>query len=56
MHDIFVLLAGGASFDIISDPCLHVWPLIDFLCLSDCFIASEVPSCHMIMSLEHDGL
>ena len=38
----FVLLTGGASFDVIRYPLVHFWPLIEFFDLSDHFILSRV--------------
>src|SRR6266850_5152707 len=55
MSDNFVLLTDSTAFDVISDPIIHRWPLIDLLCLSDCFISARMSSCHVIVSVCHDG-
>src|SRR6267142_3015283 len=56
MHDNFVLLTGSTTFDVVSNPVIHCWPLVDFFCFSDCFILSWMSGCHMIMGMCHDGL
>ena len=38
----FVLLASGTSLDVVRDPLVHFWPLIEFPDFSKCFIPSEV--------------
>ena len=39
-----VLLAGSASLDVVHDPLIHFWPLIEFLDFPECFISSGVSS------------
>ena len=51
VSDDFVLLANGASFDIVSDPVVHHRPLVDFFCFPNCFILSRMSGCHMIVSM-----
>src|SRR6266850_5078668 len=55
VSDIFVLLTNSTAFDIVSDPIVHCWPLIDLFRFSDCFILAQVSGCHVIMSICHDG-
>src|SRR6266850_794151 len=55
VSDDFVLLTSSTSFDVVSDPIVHCWPLIDLLCFSDCFILAWMSGCHVIMSMCHDG-
>src|SRR6267142_2364776 len=55
VSDIFVLLTNSTAFDIVSNPIIHCWPLIDLFCFSDCFILARVSGCHMIMSVCQDG-
>src|SRR6267142_6696860 len=55
MSDNFVLLTGSTTFDVIGDPIIHRWPLIDLLCFSDCFIPARMSGCHVIVSMCHDG-
>ena len=45
----FVLLTGGASFDVVHDPLVHLWPLVEFLDFPDCFIPSGVSSSEVIV-------
>ena len=52
----FILLAGGAPLDVVCDPLIHFWPLIEFLDFSDCFISSRVSSCRVIMGFFQDIL
>ena len=56
MCEVFVLLAGSASFDIFRNPSVHVGPGVDLFCLSNCFISSRVAGGRMIMSVDHDVL
>jgi hypothetical protein len=37
-----VLLAGGAPFDVVRNPLIHLWPLVEFPDFSECFISSGV--------------
>ena len=37
-----ILLAGGASLDVVRDPLVHLWPLIEFLDFPKRFIPSRV--------------
>jgi hypothetical protein len=39
---IFVLLTGGASFDIVSDPCFGAWPEVFLVDASDRFVSARV--------------
>src|SRR6266850_662173 len=55
VSDNLVLLTGSAAFDVISDPIIHCWPLIDLLCFSDCFVSARMSGCHMIVGVHHDG-
>ena len=55
VSDNFVLLTNSTAFDIISNPIVHCWPLIDLFCFSDCFVLAWVSGCHVIMSICHDG-
>jgi len=56
MSNDFILLAGGTSFDVISDPVIHRWPLVDLFCFSDCFVSAWMSGYHVVMSVCHDGL
>src|SRR6266850_1713776 len=56
VSDNFILLTDGTSFDVISDPIIHCWPLVELLCFPDCFILAWMSGCHMIMSLCHNRL
>ena len=40
MGNDFILLASGASFNIIGDPVIHLGPLVDFLGFSNGFISA----------------
>ena len=42
MSQIFVLLTGGASFDVVSDPCFGAWPEIFLVDASDRFVSARV--------------
>src|SRR6266850_3142778 len=55
MSNDFVLLTGCAAFDVISDPIIHRWPLIDLFCFPDHFISARMSGCHVIVSVCHDG-
>src|SRR6266850_2704582 len=54
MSDNLVLLTNGASFNIISNPLIHCWPLIELFCFSDRFVLAWMSSCHVIVSMCHD--
>src|SRR5712672_1955181 len=54
MGDDFVLLARGASLDVLRDPRSHVWPPIVPLSLSDGFVASGVSSYETLVYHSHD--
>src|SRR6267142_4678686 len=54
MSNNFVLLTDSTSFDVISDPVIHCWPLVELLCSPDCFIPARVSSCHVIISVCHN--
>src|SRR6267142_606962 len=55
MSNDFILLTDSTSFDVVSNPIIHRWPLIDLFCFSDCFILARMSSCHVIVSICHDG-
>jgi hypothetical protein len=40
--EVFVLLTGGTSFDVFSDPWPSSWPEVFLVDASDCFISSRV--------------
>jgi hypothetical protein len=42
MGQIFVLLTGGASFDVISDPRFGAWPEVFLVDASDRFVPAGV--------------
>ena len=44
-----ILLAGGASLDVVRDPLVHSGPLIEFLDFPDCFISSGMSSSGVIV-------
>src|SRR6266850_7367054 len=54
VSDNFVLLTGSTAFDVVSNPVVHRWPLVDLFCLSDCFISTRMSSCYVIVSMCHD--
>ena len=47
----FVLLAGCASLDIVCNPLVHFFPLIEFFSFSDCFVAAKVACCRVVVYL-----
>ena len=49
-----VLLASGTSLDVIHNPSIHLWPLIEFFDFSNCFILSRVSGGGMVMSFFQD--
>ena len=55
MSDGFVLLTGGAPFDVICDPLFHSRPLGGLMCLSKGFISPGVPSGRVIMIDGHQA-
>src|SRR6267142_3651018 len=55
MSDDLILLTDSTAFDVISNPIIHRWPLIDLFCLSDGFVSAWMSSCHVIVSVCHDG-
>ena len=55
MCNDFVLLAGRTSFNVVYNPGIHTWPLVDFFCFPYCFVPSWVSCCHMIMGVKHNG-
>src|SRR6267142_2989503 len=54
MGDDFVLLTDSASFDVISDPIVHRWPLIKLFCFPDCFVSARMSGCCVIVSVCHN--
>src|SRR6266850_877530 len=54
MGNDFILLANGTSFDIVSDPVVHHWPLVELFRLSNRFISAGMSGCHVIVSVCHD--
>jgi hypothetical protein len=42
VHQVFILLACGASFDIFCDPCPGAGPEVLLVHMSDCFISPGV--------------
>src|SRR6266850_882058 len=42
VSDIFVLLACSTAFDVVSDPVVHLRPLVDFFCFSDRFVSARI--------------
>src|SRR6267142_1511138 len=54
VSDNFVLLADRAAFDVVSDPIIHCWPLIELFCFPDRFISAQMSGCHVIVSVCHN--
>src|SRR6266850_1455577 len=54
MGDDFILLTDGTALDVISNPVVHCWPLIELFHFSDRFILAGMSGCHVIMSMCHD--
>src|SRR6266850_7457365 len=54
MGNDLILLTNGTAFDIISDPFVHRWPLIELFCFSDCFISAGMSGRHVIVGVCHD--
>src|SRR6266850_4473269 len=54
VSDNFVLLTDSASFDVISDPIIHGWPLVKLFCFPDCFVSARMSGCHVIVSVCHN--
>jgi hypothetical protein len=54
VRQVFVLLAGGTSFDVFSDPCPGAKPEVFLVHASDCFISSWVAVKGAIMPSVHD--
>ena len=50
----FVLLVGGTPLDVVCDPLIHFWPLVEFFDLSDCFISSRMSSHRVVISFSQD--
>jgi hypothetical protein len=44
-----VLLAGGASLDVVRNPLVHLWPLVEFSDFLECFISSGVSGSGVIV-------
>jgi hypothetical protein len=42
VHQVFVLLTGGTSFDIFGDPHPGTWPEVFLVYMPDCFVSSRV--------------
>jgi hypothetical protein len=42
VSQILVLLAGGASLDVVSDPCFGAWPEVFLVDASDRFVSARV--------------
>ena len=49
-----VLLAGGATLDVVCDPLVHFGPLIEFFDFSDSFISSGMSSSGVVMGFSQD--
>jgi hypothetical protein len=54
MRKDFVLLAGGASFDVFCYPVLRSRPIIIAVDQSDHFVSSRMSSCRGVVPLFHD--
>ena len=54
VHQIFVLLARCASFDVVSDPFVHVRPPVRPLYCLDCLVSSWVSGGGGVMIVAHD--
>ena len=54
MCQIFVLLTGGASFDVFGDPSPGTWPEVFLVYASDCFVSSRVAVEGAIVPGVHD--
>ena len=44
-----ILLAGGTALDVVCNPLIHLWPLIEFPNFSECFIPSGVSGGRVIV-------
>ena len=51
----FVLLANSTSFDVVSNPFFHVWPVVAFLGFAKSFISAWVPCRWMVIHQVHDS-
>jgi hypothetical protein len=51
----FILLASGASLDVVCDPLAHPWPLLVLFGFADCFVSSGVSCCSVVVDQGHDG-
>ena len=54
MSEDFVLLASGASLNIVSDPGMYVQLPVVVLCLSDCFVSTWVTSEETFVNYSYD--
>jgi hypothetical protein len=54
MSQVFVLLAGRAAFDVLSDPCSCAGPEVFLVDLPDCFISSGVSTKWSVMPGVHE--
>ena len=55
MCEDLVLLAYGASLDVVCDPFLHVRPVVSFLGLSEGFVSPQVSCGGVVMYKPHDA-
>ena len=44
-----ILLTSGTPLDIVRNPLVHLWPLVESSDFSDCFISSRVFDSRVIM-------
>src|SRR6267142_2927231 len=55
VSDDFILLASGTSSNLVSDPIVHLGPLVDFFGFPNGFVLARMSCCHVIVSVGHNG-